>query len=129
MPRIEAFLAFPENSRASDFKVVASFYRDWLAGEGRNPSQWLPLARHRAHLLLATDDPIFIYDAATFLAHNNDDNPEVTHNRLMEIAAQIQEDGTEVIYDAVTRPKYLYKYQPIPSEIRDLRRFVSLRSR
>ncbi len=97
---------FPDDSKDSDFLVVAAYYRSWLAGEGKDPAQWLPLARYRARTMLATDDPVLINDAAWFLtysdyAHKNaphDEAPDETLKRLAEIAAQVRQDGTKIIW-------------------------------
>lgn len=133
VPRLEATRIFPANfSKDSDFEEVAVWYRQWLAGEGKDARQWLPLARRRARTLLATDDPVFINDAALFLTRpdggtgkmRHDDAPEQTRRRLAEIASQVRQEGTEVIHDNVTRPVYSYKGQPVPEEVGDLSRFL-----
>jgi hypothetical protein len=72
-----------------DLARAAKFFRDWLAGEGKNPDDWLPLARRRAAGLLAGDDPDAAYNAAEFLAARGGD-PAVLVPRVAEFVAELR---------------------------------------
>ena len=62
-----------QDSRFNDLGLAARLYRTWLAAEGKDPAQWLPLARQRALKLLDGDDPDAIYSSAEFLfSHGGD---------------------------------------------------------
>jgi hypothetical protein len=66
--------------------VAAKLYREWLADQGKDPVQWLPLARARARRLMAGDDADSIYCAAVFLGQDKrDDDPPATLKRLAEV--------------------------------------------
>lgn len=58
--------------------MIASYYRDWLRTEGKDPSQWLNVARKYARLCLQGDESRQ-YPAALFLSQaENDDRPAET---------------------------------------------------
>jgi hypothetical protein len=64
-------------------ETAVRLYRDWLAGEGKDPTQWLSLAQKRARRLLdgGGGDPAWC--AAVFLCNPaHDDDPEATVKRL-----------------------------------------------
>ena len=132
VPRLEASRVCPDFMQEGDYQTEAAFYRNWLAGKGKDPARWLPLARYRARTMLATDDPVLINDAALFLTYSDhapknmphDDAPDETLKRLAEVAAQVRQDGKEIIYADVTRPKYLYQGQTVSSDVGDLSRFL-----
>jgi hypothetical protein len=77
-------------ARAKVFSGHAARYRAWLAGEGKNTSKWLELARHRARETLATDDLPAVYNTVTFLqaVPGRDDDPVKTAARVAEVLAE-----------------------------------------
>ena len=72
--------------------AFAKLYKKWMAGEGKDASQWLEIARRRARQLLAGDDYEQVYCAATFLrpSAGRDDNPDATLARLAEIVGRMK---------------------------------------
>lgn len=88
------------------FDWQVEFFREWLAGEGKNAAEWLPLARRRARLLLDSDEPAHVYRGAQFLRpvdHDplrgglyetgHDDDPDRTLDRIAEKMATFQTHG------------------------------------
>jgi hypothetical protein len=69
--------------------TAARLYRDWLAGEGSDPSRWLALARQRALKALRGDDPDAIYCAANFLFAHGLDAEEVV-GRLAKVLGELK---------------------------------------
>ena len=80
------------------FERQLAFFQQWLAGEGKEPDDWLPMARRRARVLLESDEPADVYRAAQFLCpldHDplrgglyltgHDDQPERTMDRIAEV--------------------------------------------
>ena len=64
-------------------RSVAGLYAEWLGNEGRDPTQWLALARGRARKALEGNDSIAIRNAVRFLPREwswkgHDDAPEQT---------------------------------------------------
>jgi hypothetical protein len=94
----------------------AARYREWLAGEGREPSQWLPLARQRARKLLDGDDLEAAYYAASFLLAEwgsrgfpRDDDSSRTLARLGDII-----ENTRAVRVAETgKVRYEYRGKPL----------------
>ena len=75
--------------------AAARMYREWLAGEGKDPSEWLSLARKRARRLLNDDDPDAAYCAAVFLWNPvHDDDPQATIKRVAEIVDELRPGAT-----------------------------------
>jgi len=76
----------------SEYITLAKLYREWMQGEGKDPSQWIELARKRARQLLAGEDFDQVYCAATFLrpSAGRDDNPDATLARLAELAGKMK---------------------------------------
>lgn len=74
---------------------IAKRYREWMEGEGKNPSAWLPLARQRARRLLDSDDRADVYNGAVFLLYRKwgyspatpcrDDKPAATLARVADV--------------------------------------------
>jgi hypothetical protein len=84
-------LEHPDALDIEDFTEYATpvrLYREWMQGEGKEPSQWGTIARKRARQLLASEDLDQVYCAATFLrpSAGRDDNPDATLARVAEIA-------------------------------------------
>ena len=73
-----------------DFTTLAKLYREWLNGEGKDPSQWLELAGKRARQLLAGDDPDQVFCAAKFLrpSAGRDNDPDTTLARIAKIVGE-----------------------------------------
>jgi hypothetical protein len=84
-----------------EYDTPARFYRDWLAGEGRDPGKWLDLARARARQLLAGSSLDDIYCAATFLRPQagRDNDPDATLARLMEFVGKAKENPASGEYE------------------------------
>jgi len=61
----------------NDLGAAAGLYRTWLAEEGKDPAQWLPLARQRAVKRLGGDDPDAIYMSAEFLFFRGADRKQL----------------------------------------------------
>lgn len=107
----------PFKATQEDFAAIAAFYEAWLAGEGRDPGQWLPLARRRARAILASDDLALVYCAATFLqgggAQPRDDDPTATMNRVAAILKQAKFERLEPTeYGGF--PVFSFAGQPFP---------------
>ena len=75
----------------------AAGYRHWLANEGKNPPDWLPLAQGRARTILAGDNFAEISAAIRFLqgppaagmgSSGHDNDPAATMTRLGQIMAE-----------------------------------------
>lgn len=86
-------------------KEVAALFRQWLAGEGKDPSQWLSIARKRARELMESGDEELILNGIAFLQgafndHKHDDDPERTMDR---IAVHVRNGGG---HDWYWLPKY-----------------------
>lgn len=68
---------------------MAPRYQAWIAGEGHDASQWLNLARRRAHEILAGEDMKEMLHAITFLQQDqHDDAPDKTLQRLGQILGE-----------------------------------------
>lgn len=107
----------PFKATHEDFVAIAAFYEAWLVGEGRDPGQWLPLARRRARATLASDDLALVYCAATFLqgggAQPRDDDPAATMNRVAAILKQAKFERLEPTeYGGF--PVFSFAGQPFP---------------
>jgi hypothetical protein len=82
----------------------AARYRQWLAGEGKDPARWLPLAQERARKLLEGDDLEAAYCAVVFFHAEGgqgrfprDDDPGRTLRRIGQILRDAQESrGTNL---------------------------------
>lgn len=70
----------------------AELYRNWLEGEGKDPTRWLAIARRHARSGLATESVDRIYCAATFLraSPERDDDPEATLARVMHVLERLE---------------------------------------
>jgi hypothetical protein len=76
---------------------MAAVWKEWLAGEGKDPKQWLPLACARARKMIESDDPSAIECAVRFLVRPSkdaeagipnrirDDRPQATLDRMVEV--------------------------------------------
>jgi hypothetical protein len=99
----------------SDLDVPAKLHRHWLENEGKDPSQWLAIARKRARELLATDDAAKIFCAASFLrsspwpdefslvrnrfAAERDDDPDATLASLARVLRTVKVVGDKPVYE------------------------------
>jgi hypothetical protein len=106
----------------ADFDVPAKLYRHWLENDGKDPSQWLAIARKRARELLATDDAATIFCAASFLRSSpwpdefslvrhrflaeRDDDPDATLASLAKVlrTVKIVSDKTVYEHDSAREP-------------------------
>ncbi|MCL1920879.1 MAG: hypothetical protein FWG50_07345 [Kiritimatiellaeota bacterium] len=91
---------------SSYYEAMAKRYREWMEGEGKEPSQWIELARKRARQLLASEDFEQVYCAATFLrpSAGRDDNPDATLARLAEIVGQMKKGNKPHRYELAGKP-------------------------
>jgi len=93
---------------SSEYATSARLYREWLEGEGKDPSQWLELARKQARQMLASEDLDLVYHAATFLRPETgrDDDPDATLARLVEIVGKMKKgkNGYEFAGKPVPNP-------------------------
>lgn len=76
---------------------ISATWKKWLAGEGKDPQQWLPLACARARKMIESEDSEAIETAIRFLApytretqarlksSGRDDQPQATLARMAEI--------------------------------------------
>lgn len=103
-----------------DYPAGVRLYRDWLAGEGHDPGQWLSLAQKRARDFLDGDDLDAVYCAASFLSGTGrrglqtfprDDAPDRTLRRLGQILA----GSTRVVGGKPSA--YQYQGKPLPVTI------------
>lgn len=115
-----------------EFQRAAAWYRAWLDGEGRDPAQWLSLARGRAHRFVAGDDLRAIYCAVEFLQaplqdppltqsawrqfkwQRRDDAPAQTAARLGEIIGQFKRGTVGSTYKSLFFYAYTYRGQKVP---------------
>lgn len=104
---------------------AAQFYRAWLAGEGHDSKQWLPLARHRARVWLMSSDMDGVMQAASFLCDApllwlggrlplivgpvHDDQPSRTVKQLAAQLARFKTEGVQKNYAGEDVPKYVYR--------------------
>ncbi len=99
-------------------------YRDWLAGDGKDPAQWLALARKRPRVLLDSDDLDDVYCGVSFLVFPvnrgaspelRDDLPERTVQRLGQILGGTKPVPGNDKHDFRSRgqpfPMSLYQYR------------------
>ena len=94
-------------SFVDEYTTPAKLYREWMQGEGKDPSQWLAIARKRARQLLAGEDFDQVYCAATFLRPDcagRDDNPDATLARLAEIVAKMKKGDEPDAYTLDGKP-------------------------
>ena len=98
-------------STPDHFANLAELYRQWLEGDGRDPSRWHTMAVARAHQLLQSSDLDDVYCAATFLRPEagRDNRPEVTMARLADFI-QSTEKGTD-------EQSYTVSGKPVPVSI------------
>jgi hypothetical protein len=123
--------AGPDTDQAlkAGYGEFVGFYRNWLVAEGRDPATWLDLAIARARSHLASDDPMEVTRAASFLSARRDgkrdmrdDAPDQTVARLGQIVSNVEKGadgkwkyrgkpadmttllGTLSLYGAAARP-------------------------
>lgn len=91
--------AIPEDFY-EDLGQAATLYGRWLAGEGKDPTTWLKLARQRARRLLASEDPDTIYCVARFFQTDlaRDDDPAATLARLAAVLSEFQPTNDPYAY-------------------------------
>ncbi|GEM_PF-2823620 len=98
-----------EGELSPDPHDIARRYREWLAGEGKDPAQWMAISRRRAHELLGSANLDDVYCAAAFLNANGDNQTEITVTRLTELIGGMK--------PGKKRDQWLYGGQPIPGHI------------
>ncbi len=91
------------------FKAIATLHKQWLNGEGRDPSRWPEMASIRAHELLSSKDMEKVYCAASFLspAKNRDHAPMATMTRLAEIVENMKKTPG--------KNQYTFEGSPVPN--------------
>ena len=111
-----------EDSPAFRYKQAAKLYRKWLAGEGKDPKRWLPLARKRARQILASDDLNAIYCVASFLGPGftampwpddylwRDDDPAGTLARLAELISGFEKKDDKYYHKGKEKPVSIYNW-------------------
>jgi hypothetical protein len=57
----------PKAVKSLQLEDASKLYHEWLANEGKDPNQWLPLAKARAQALLTGDNISSVYCAKEFL--------------------------------------------------------------
>ena len=113
-----------ESFADADVPKAVQLYRDWLAGDGKDPAQWLALARKRARVLLDSDDLDDVYCGVSFLVFPvnrgaspelRDDLPERTVQRLGQILGGAKPVPGSDKHDFRSRgqpfPMSLYQYR------------------
>jgi hypothetical protein len=89
-----------------DYATPARLYKQWMEGEGRDPTNWVGIATQRAREMLTSEDLEQVYGAAAFLqsAADHDTTPDATLARLADIVGKMKRGGKKGRYEFAGKP-------------------------
>jgi hypothetical protein len=89
-----------------DYATPARLYKQWMEGEGRDPTNWVGIATQRAREMLTSEDLEQVYGAAAFLqsAADHDTTPDATLARLADIVGKMKQGWKKGRYEFAGKP-------------------------